>query len=70
MGTQTELGVKSAKEGMHGDGDGRMLVVHASGKKSWLLRYQMKASDVTWGLAYTLRSASRRPARGRSTPGG
>ena len=50
MGTLTDLGVKSAKEGMHGDGDGLMLVVRASGKKSWLLRYQMKGVRRDMGL--------------------
>ena len=50
MGTLTELGVKSAKEGMHGDGDGLMLVVRASGRKSWLLRYQMKGVRRDMGL--------------------
>ena len=50
MRTLTELGVKSAKEGMHGDGDGLMLVVRASGKKSWLLRYQMKGARRDMGL--------------------
>jgi integrase len=50
MRTLTELGVKSAKEGMHGDGDGLMLVVRESGKKSWLLRYQMKGVRRDMGL--------------------
>ena len=50
MGTLTELSVKSAKEGGHGDGDGLMLVVRASRKKSWLLRYQMKGARRDMGL--------------------
>ena len=50
MGKLTELGVKSAKEGQHVDGDGLMLVVRASGKKSWLLRYQMKGARRDMGL--------------------
>jgi integrase len=50
MGNLTELGVKSAKEGTHGDGDGLMLVVRASGKKSWTLRYQMNGARRDMGL--------------------
>ena len=50
MGVLTELGVKSAKEGTHGDGDGLMLVVRASGKKSWVLRYQMNGARRDMGL--------------------
>jgi hypothetical protein len=50
MGNLTELGVKSAKEGKHVDGDGLMLVVRASGKKSWLLRYQMNGARRDMGL--------------------
>jgi integrase len=46
----TELGVKRAKEGRHVDGDGLMLVVRASGKKSWLLRYQMNGVRRDMGL--------------------
>jgi integrase len=41
VGELTEFGVKRAKAGRHVDGDGLILVVRASGKKSWLLRYQM-----------------------------
>jgi integrase len=50
MGSLTELGVKSAKEGTHGDGDGLMLIVRASGKKSWTLRYQMNGARRDMGL--------------------
>ena len=50
MGQLTELGVKRAREGRHVDGDGLMLVVRASGKKSWLLRYQMKGVRRDMGL--------------------
>ena len=50
MGELTELGVKRAKEGRHVDGDGLMLVVRASGKKSWLLRYQINGVRRDMGL--------------------
>ena len=50
MGELTELGVKRAKEGRHVDGDGLMLVVRASGKKSWLLRYQLNGVRRDMGL--------------------
>jgi integrase len=50
MAKLTDLDVRRAKEGMHGDGNGLMLVVRASGKKSWLLRYQMKGVRRDMGL--------------------
>lgn len=50
MGELTELGVKRAKEGRHVDGDGLMLVVRPTGKKSWLLRYQMNGVRRDMGL--------------------
>ena len=50
MSELTELSVKRAKEGRHVDGDGLMLVVRPSGKKSWLLRYQMNGVRRDMGL--------------------
>jgi integrase len=50
LGELTELGIKRAKEGRHVDGDGLMLVVRASGKKSWVLRYQMNGVRRDMGL--------------------
>jgi integrase len=50
MGELTELDVKRAKEGRHVDGDGLMLVVRSSGKKSWLLRYQVNRTRRDMGL--------------------
>ena len=50
MGELTELGVKRAKEGRHVDGDGLMLVVRASGKRAWLLRYQLNGARRDMGL--------------------
>jgi Arm DNA-binding domain len=57
MGKLTELKVKSAEEGRHGDGDGLTLEVRASGKKAWFLRYQMNGVRRDMGLGHTLRSA-------------
>ena len=50
MSELTELGVKRAKEGRHVDGNGLMLVVRPTGKKSWLLRYQMNGVRRDMGL--------------------
>jgi integrase len=69
MGELTELGVKRAKEGRHMDGDGLMLVVRASGRKSWLLRYQMKGARRDMGLGsypeIGLKEARRKTAEAR-----
>ncbi|EQB16141.1 tyrosine-type recombinase/integrase [Novosphingobium lindaniclasticum] len=40
MGKLNALGVKNAKPGRHGDGDGLYLVVKPTGAKSWILRVQ------------------------------
>ena len=37
----TERGVQSAKLGRHSDGDGLHLVVSETGRKKWVLRYQV-----------------------------
>jgi integrase len=50
LGELTELEVKRAKKGRRVDGDGLMLVVRASGKRSWLLRYQMNGNRRDMGL--------------------
>src|ERR1700751_5535183 len=69
MGELTERGVKRAKEGRHVDGDGLMLVVRPSGKKSWLLRYQMNGIRRDMGLGsypdVGLKEARRRTADAR-----
>ncbi len=74
MGKLTELGVKSAKEGQHGDGDGLMLVVRASGKKSWLLRYQVNGARRDMGLGrypeISLKEARQRALDARRLIGG
>lgn len=40
MGKLTVMGVKNAKPGKHGDGDGLLLWVKPSGARSWVLRVQ------------------------------
>jgi integrase len=69
VGKLTELGVKRAQEGRHVDGDGLMLVVRASGKKSWLLRYQMNGVRRDMGLGsypeVSLKEARQRTADAR-----
>ncbi len=51
MGKLTELKVKNAKPGIHGDGGGLYLRVKPSGAKSWVLRVQHmgKREDVGLG---------------------
>jgi integrase len=41
MGQLTERGVQTARTGRHGDGDGLHLVVSETGRKKWVLRYQV-----------------------------
>jgi integrase len=41
MARLTERGVQAAKHGRHSDGDGLHLVVSDSGRKKWVLRYQV-----------------------------
>jgi hypothetical protein len=41
MARLTERGVQTAKPGRHSDGDGLHLVVSESGRKKWVLRYQV-----------------------------
>ncbi len=50
MARLTELAIKAAKPGRHGDGDGLMLVVSASGAKKWVLRYQAAGKRRDKGL--------------------
>ena len=41
MAKLTERGVQTAKFGRHSDGDGLHLVVSETGRKKWVLRYQV-----------------------------
>ena len=50
MGQLTERGVQTAKTGRHGDGDGLHLVVSQTGRKKWVLRYQISGVRKDKGL--------------------
>ena len=50
MGQMTERGVQTAKPGRHGDGDGLHLVVSETGRKKWVLRYQVSGVRKDKGL--------------------
>jgi integrase len=50
MARLTERGVQTAKQGRHGDGDGLHLVVSETGRKKWVLRYQVAGVRKDKGL--------------------
>ena len=50
MARLTERGVQTAKSGRHSDGDGLHLVVSETGRKKWVLRYQMNGVRRDRGL--------------------
>lgn len=50
MGRLTDRSVKNALVGRHGDGDGLQLVVSASGRRKWILRYQLSGVRRDMGL--------------------
>jgi integrase len=50
MARLTERGVQTAKQGRHSDGDGLHLVVSATGRKKWVLRYQVAGVRKDKGL--------------------
>jgi Arm DNA-binding domain len=50
MGKLTDRFVKSAKAGRHGDGDGLYLVVSSTGRRAWVLRYQVSGERRDMGL--------------------
>jgi integrase len=49
-GQLTERGVQTAKAGRHGDGGGLHLVVSGTGRKKWVLRYQVSGVRKDKGL--------------------
>ena len=71
MGKLTELKVKNAKPGIHGDGGGLYLRVKPSGAKSWVLRVQHmgKREDVGLG-GYPVVTLARAGQGSRAAPGG
>ena len=50
MGRLTDRSVKTLGEGRHGDGDGLQLIVSASGRRKWVLRYQLNGVRRDMGL--------------------
>jgi integrase len=62
MGKLTAVGVKNAKPGRHGDGDGLYLLVSKSGAKSWMIRIQRdgKRRDIGLGSLAALSLAEAR----------
>src|ERR1700759_3637668 len=50
MARLTERGVQTAKPGRHSDGDGLHLVVSGTGRKKWVLRYQVAGVRKDKGL--------------------
>ena len=50
MGRLTDRTVKSVGAGRHGDGDGLHLVVSESGRRKWVLRYQLNGVRRDMGL--------------------
>ena len=62
--------VKSAKAGRHSDGGGLLLVVSETGRKTWVLRYQVNGVRRDRGLGsfpdVTLKEARERAATDRS----
>jgi integrase len=50
MGRLSDRSVKTVCEGRHGDGDGLQLIVSASGRRKWVLRYQLNGVRRDMGL--------------------
>ena len=50
MGRLTDRSVKTVGEGRHGDGDALQLIVSASGRRKWVLRYQLNGVRRDMGL--------------------
>jgi integrase len=70
LGALTERTIQTAKAGRLGDGDGLFLVVSKSGRKKWVLRYQVGGRRRDKGLGpypgVSLRDARMRAAEDRS----
>jgi integrase len=50
MARLTDRAVKTASPGRYGDGDGLLLIVSDSGRRKWVLRYQMNGARHDMGL--------------------
>lgn len=66
MGKLSALGVKNAKPGRHGDGEGLYLLVSTTGAKSWMIRVQRDGVRRDIGLG-SLASLSLADARVKAT---
>jgi integrase len=70
MGRLTERVVETAKPGRHSDGDGLHLVVSRTGRKKWVLRYQVAGARKDKGLgsypAVGLKDARQKAAEDRA----
>ena len=66
MGKLSALGVKNAKPGRHGDGEGLYLLVSTTGAKSWMIRVQRDGVRRDIGLG-SLASLSLSDARVKAT---
>jgi integrase len=50
MGSLTDRAVKTLGAGRHGDGDGLNLLVSSTGRRRWILRYQLRGGRHDMGL--------------------
>jgi integrase len=50
MGRLSDRSARTLREGRHGDGDGLQLIVSASGRRKWVLRYQLNGVRRDMGL--------------------
>lgn len=69
MARLTERGVQTAKPGRHSDGAGLHLVVSETGRKKWVLRYQVAGVRKDKGVGACPQSDSRMLGNGRSGRG-
>src|SRR5271163_97547 len=51
MARLTDRAVKTAGVGRHGDGDGLHLIVAETGRRKWVLRFQMNGARRDMGLS-------------------
>ena len=68
MAGLTERGVQAAKPGRHSDGDGLHLVVSETGRKKWVLRYQVAGVRKDKGLGAYPAVGLRPSHRGEEAP--
>ena len=66
MGRLSDRSVKTVGEGRHGDGDGLQLIVSASCRRKWVLRYQLNGVRRDMGLLRRINVAQRRNCKRRA----